>query len=249
MKILLINPNTTEFVTQRAVEAARTAADAGSMIEGVTGTFGAEIINSETDMAIGAHSAVDLAAKHAEGFDAVGLAVSFDVGLRAVREMLKIPVAGMAQASICRALELGNRISLISFGKRTKPLYERLALQYLTADQLAGVCCIDSLSEAELKDSDRLRQRIAEEIQRTRQRHDCDTVILLATAFAGLKVEELIDMPAVDATHAMIRMLERSDSEPDIARLLVDDTWPESKIVKGVSTELADFYLRFPSDD
>ena len=249
LKILLINPNTSEFVTQRAVEAARSVVQADTTIEGVTGTFGAQIINSETDMVIGAHSAIDLAAKFAGGFDAVGLAVSFDVGLRAIREMLTIPVAGLAQASIWRALELGHKISIISFGERTKPLYERLALQYLTEDQLAGIYCIDSLSKAELKDSRKLRQRVAEETERARQRFDCDVVILLATAFAGLKVEELVDIAVVDSVHAMLRLLEHSAIEKDLFDSITDDTCPDKKIVKGVSAELADLYLHFPSAD
>ena len=74
MKILLINPNTSEFVTERAVATARGAASPDTTIHGVTGTFGAPIINSKADVAIGAYSALELAAKFAREYDAVGLA-------------------------------------------------------------------------------------------------------------------------------------------------------------------------------
>ena len=110
MKLLLINPNTSPFVTERAVEASRSVATPGTMIDGVTGTFGAPIINCEADLAIGAYSTLELAAKYAHGYDAVGLAVSFDCGLAAVREILDVPVVGLAEASVKKALEIGDRL-------------------------------------------------------------------------------------------------------------------------------------------
>ncbi len=233
-------------MTLRAVEAAKSVAQPATKIEGVTGSFGAAIINSETDMVIGAFSAIDLAAKFSAGYDAIGLSVSFDVGLRALREMLQIPVVGMAEASIYRALELGERIVLVSFGARTKALYEQLALQYMTEKQLAGVYCLDALSKTELEDLHLLQRIVANVVEKVRFSYDCDVIVLLATAFAGLGLDRSIEFPLVDPVAAMIKLLEESARNQDLVSLLTDDRWPENKVMRGVSPELSSLYLNFP---
>ncbi len=246
MRILLINPNTSEFVTDRAVDAARTVAGSDTTIEGVTGKFGAPIINSETDMVVGAHSAVDLAAIHSTGFDGIGLAISFDTGLAALREMLSIPVAGMAESSIRHALTLGERIALVSFAKRTRPLYERLVLQYMNQDNLAGVRCMEALSFASMNNPDYLQYRIALEVAKTTRALECDVIILLATAFAGLTGEVEHKVPVIDPVTTMIDELESSATDDRISRLLTDQTYPQNKLMLGVSEELGNFYQNLP---
>ena len=246
MKILLINPNTSEFVTDRAVTAARSNAAASTTIEGVTGTIGAPIINSETDIVVGAYSAVHLAARHAARFDAVGLAVSFDTGLAALREMLSIPVAGMAQAAIRQALQLGDRITLISFGQRTKPLYEDLAMQYMAPEYLSGVHCIHAMTDTQLRDPDCLKSRIQEEVEAAVRKFDCNIVVLLATAFAGLGEGISTKVPVVDALTAIIKLLESSTDNREVTELLTNKSWPERKIIREVSPELAHLYQTFP---
>ncbi|MDE0308666.1 MAG: aspartate/glutamate racemase family protein [Acidiferrobacterales bacterium] len=248
MRILLINPNTSEFVTDRAVEAARKVAAADTVVKGVTGSFGAPIINSETDMVVGAHSAVDLAAVHAAGFDAVGLAVSFDTGLAALREMLTIPVAGLAESSIRLALEHSRRIALVSFGERTRPLYERLALRYMHRDNLAGVRCMEALSAAEMNDPDYLQERIELEVEKTTLVLDCDAVVLLATAFAGLSDSVTHKVPVIDCVAAMIRELESSNRNEKVRRMLTDEALPQHKLMHGVSEDLSGFYRNLPSE-
>ena len=248
MRILLINPNTSEFVTNRAVNAAREIAASDTTVEGVTGKFGAPIINSETDMVVGAHSAVDLAATHSTGFDGVGLAVSFDTGLAALREMLSIPVAGMAESSIRLALKQGERIALVSFGERTRPLYERLALRYMSQDKLAGVRCMEALSPDQMNDPDYLQDRIVLEVEKTMSELECDAIVLLATAFAGLSGKVPHRVPVIDCVAAMIVELESSEGNDRVSRMLTNDASPQHKLMCGVSEDLANFYRNLPPD-
>lgn len=248
MRLLLINPNTSEFVTERAVSAARAVSTSDIDVEGVTGTFGAPIINSETDMVVGAHSTVHLAAKHAIGFDAVGLAVSFDTGLAALREMLSIPVAGMAESSIRVAREHGERIALVSFGQRTRAIYERLALQYLQRKHFGGVRCMDALTDDELNDPVFLRDKIAMEVEQTVREFNCDAIVLLATAFAGLSAGVSHEVPVIDGVGAMIRELEDAAKDGELARKLTDQARPQRKLMRGVSEELENFYQAMPPE-
>ncbi len=248
MKILLINPNTSEFVTHRAVAAAAAAARPSTEIQGVTGQFGAPIINSEADIIIGAYSALDLAAKHSADFDGIALAVSFDTGLAGLREVVSAPVSGMAEASLRAAAATGESIGIISFASRTAPLYLRLARTYVAERKLAGVHCIDGLTEAQLKAPELLKRRLKAEIQLAVRQLRCDTVVLLATAFAGLSDDVAADVKVIDAVAAMLSELENAAVDPQLHRLLTCTRWPERKTMTGISAELEQKYRTFPQD-
>lgn len=67
------------------------------------------------ETAIASHAALDLLSEHAEGCDAVSLAISFEPGLAAERELFRMPVVGMTEAAWLVASAFGSRVALISF--------------------------------------------------------------------------------------------------------------------------------------
>ena len=91
---LLVNANTSQLVTDKVTAQARASASPGTEIVAVTGVFGARIIGSRAEHAIGEHSTLALVSQHAKDCAAVVVAVSYDTGLRAARELLPIPVVG-----------------------------------------------------------------------------------------------------------------------------------------------------------
>ncbi len=246
MKFLVINPNTSEFVTERAVTAARAATTGDAVIDGVTGTFGAPIINSEADLAIGAYSALELAAHHAHGYEAIGLAVSFDCGLQAIREIVDVPVVGLAEASVREALKLGGRFAVVSFAKRTQPLYLKLMRQYADPSRIAAVECLPALPASVLKDSNALKLQVAKIVADVTRNSKCDSVVLLATAFAGLTVDLELDVPVIDCVTAMVTTLEECLSTAAIGAEFTSTVFPEQKTIQGVSADLARRYEAFP---
>jgi allantoin racemase len=127
MRLLLLNANTSEFVTNKVAAQARQWARAGTEIVPATAAFGARIIATRTELAIAEHATLDALAHHAPGCDAVVLAVSYDTALRAAREMLSIPVVGITEAALFSACMLGTRIGVVMFGPRVLPLYQELA--------------------------------------------------------------------------------------------------------------------------
>ena len=74
MRILVLNANTTDFVTQTAATEARRVASPGCEIVTATADFGAAIVATRSEHAIAEHAAVVLAARHAKGCDAVVIA-------------------------------------------------------------------------------------------------------------------------------------------------------------------------------
>lgn len=122
-RLLVVNPNTSEAVTAAFLAEARLAVPAGVTLDGVTGNFGAAIVSTLAEEVIAAHSALTLIAHHAPGYDGVILAISFDSGLAAGRELLPVPVVGITRAALEAA---PPPVGVVFFGEVSRPLYHRL---------------------------------------------------------------------------------------------------------------------------
>jgi Asp/Glu/hydantoin racemase len=103
MRILLANPNTTVAVTDRIAAVARAAASPNTEVVAVTGQTGVPYIATRSEAIIGARVALELLAEHAGGCDAAVIAAFGDPGLGGARELLSIPVIGLAEAAMLTA--------------------------------------------------------------------------------------------------------------------------------------------------
>lgn len=138
-KLLVINPNTTQSVTD--LVARHIAAAVGDSIEIVpaTGRFGCAYISSESCFAIAAHAALDCYAHQGASCDGVLLACFGDPGLFALREICAVPVIGLAEACMQASAHRGKRFSIVTGGARWTPMLERLASSLGLLQSLASV--------------------------------------------------------------------------------------------------------------
>ncbi|GGH22963.1 Asp/Glu/hydantoin racemase [Alsobacter metallidurans] len=143
MRLLLVNGNTTQAVTEAVCAEARSICAPGTAIEGATARFGAEIVTTHAGNAIAAHAVLDLLAERAGSYDAAILAISFDSGLKAARELFRAPIIGMTEAALLAACAAAPRVRMITFGETALPLYEDLLRLYDLRNRVADVRCID----------------------------------------------------------------------------------------------------------
>ncbi|SDX29073.1 Asp/Glu/hydantoin racemase [Albimonas donghaensis] len=115
MKILLVNPNMTQAMTDRLAAVARRVAAPGTEIVPLTATHGFPYISSRSEAQIAGAVALEMIAGNLEGADAVVIAAFGDPGLKAARELFDLPVTGMAEAAMMAALPLGERFSIVTF--------------------------------------------------------------------------------------------------------------------------------------
>jgi len=210
MRILLINPNLTQAITDTVAHAARSAAAPGTEIVAVTGTFGPEVIASRAENAVAAHSALDLAAHHAGGCNAVVLGVSLDSGLGALREFLDIPVVGMSEAGLHVASLLGARIALVTFGARLVPLYEELVRGYGFAGHVIRVAALPFAPADAYTDPVRVRTGLAERCRDLVESDGAEAIVLAGAALAGIgdAIQREVPVPLVDGVKAAVPLAE-----------------------------------------
>ena len=140
-RILVINPNTTQAVTDMVLASCRHAHPEVQW-DGVTGRLGAAYIASEVSYALGAHAALDAFALHYANHDAVLIACFGDPGLLALRELCDVPVVGLAQASFVAAAKRGP-FAVVTGGKAWEPMLARFARTHLLDAQLVGIHAVE----------------------------------------------------------------------------------------------------------
>ena len=97
--------------------------------------------------------------------------MSYDTGLKALREMLGIPVVGMTEAALLTACMLGGPIGLVGFGKRVWPIYRELIEGYGLAARIAGKRVLENTAAARITLTDKelqLLEPIAGQVAGTR---------------------------------------------------------------------------------
>lgn len=219
MRILLINPNTSAHVTERMVEQARKTAGSKAEIVGATATFGPQFINSRAANTIAAHACLDVAARQASGFDAIVLGVSMDTGLAAVRELLDMPVVGMAEAGLKASCTLGARVGCLTLGNQLLPLYREMTAGYGMSDrvqwkaiELPAAYGTDIAADVAIAIRDACEQMVKEE--------SIDVVALCGAVLAGYAetISEGVSVPVVDCIDAAVRtaisLVERPVTDP-----------------------------------
>jgi allantoin racemase len=210
MRILVLNANTTDFVTQTAAAEARRVASPGTEIVTATADFGAAIVATRSEHAIAEHAAVVLAARHGPGCDAVVIAVSYDTALKALREMLSIPVVGMTEAALYSACMLGGPIGLIGFGKRVWPIYRELIDGYGLSSRIAGKRVLENTAAYQPGDYSALDAELIRTAGELIEQDGAESIVLLGAVMAGVarRIEERVPVPVLDGMRCAIPQVE-----------------------------------------
>ena len=210
MRILLVNSNTSEVVTEKVAAAARAAASPGTEVMPVTGTFGARVIATRSEHAIAEHSTLALVSRHATACDAVVIAVSYDTGLRGARELFDIPIIGMTEAGLLTACMLGGRIGLVVFGRRVLPMYQEVVAGYGLAGRVAGWRVIESAAAYARGAHPELDRQLVAAANDLVERDFAETVILTGAVMAGVpaRLQPDVPVPLVDGLVCGVRQAE-----------------------------------------
>jgi allantoin racemase len=210
MKLLLINPNTTQAVTDAVLLAARAAARPGTELKAVTGRFGPGVIGSRAENALAQHSVLQLAADHAGDCDGVVLAVSLDTGLWACRELLRVPVIGMTEAGLLMGCTLATRIGIVTYGRRMGPLYRELAEGYGLASRLAGIATLDVTPQQTFSEPQQVHDAVRAAARQLVERDGAEAVLLAGAAMATMAatLQAQLEVPVLDGVACAVALAE-----------------------------------------
>ena len=215
-RILVVNPNTSQEVTDAYIAAARVVAPAGVIFEGVTGRFGARIVSNEAENIIAGHSALDLVAHHWRGHDAVILAISFDTALTAIRSLLPVPVTGITEAALSAAETGERRVGVVFFGEVSRTLYADVITRHGTAT--VGLEAVAIASTADYLTPGAKDLAVTEACTRLLDK-GAQAIVICGAAVVDMaaRLQDQVPVPLHDGTEAVAMSLSaigRAQSQP-----------------------------------
>lgn len=209
MRLLLVNGNTTQAVTDRVVAEAVRCAAPGTEITGATARFGVGIVSTEAENEIAGHALLDILAATQGGHDGVILAISFDTALIGARQIVPVPVIGMTEAALHTACQLGRRFGLISFGSSSRWMYDDLVRRCGLIERMAAFETIDLTTAANYLREGAQDQLVLEASDRL-VAAGADAVVVTGAAVAGIahRLGSRIPVPMVDGIGCAVGVAE-----------------------------------------
>jgi allantoin racemase len=207
MRLLLINPNISDSVSELIRAEARRSAPQGTEIEVLTAPFGVAYIETRFEALIGAYAAAQLAAEHHARFDAVVIAAFGDPGLPALREVLPVPVTGLTEAALASAQLLGQRFAIIAISQRIQAWYREVVQAYGLTGRLAGIRSLERPVQGigtVQQDHGAALKALAE---RAVKDDGADVIVLAGAPLAGLarSLQGQLPVPVVDGVSSAVR--------------------------------------------
>ena len=210
MRLLLINPNISESVSQLIATEARLSAAAGTDIEVVTAPFGVAYIETRFESLIGAYAVAQLAAEHHTRYDAMVVAAFGDPGLPALREAIPVPMVGMSEAAFATACLLGQRFSIIAISRRITAWYRETVERCGLSSRLASIRGLDeTLPNIGSVQTDK-SEPLLELCHRAVREDGADVLVLAGAPLAGLAraIKHRLPVPAVDGVSGAVKQAE-----------------------------------------
>ncbi len=210
MRILVVNVNTTQSMTDSIAAQARAVAAPDTEIVDLTPRFGAESCEGNFDSYLAAVGVMDRVLSYPEPFDAVIQAGYGEHGREGLQELLDQPVVDITEAAASTAMFLGHKYSVITTLDRAVPLIEdRLKLAGLDA-RCASVRA-SGLAVLELEeDPARAVATIVEQAARAVAEDKAEVIVLGCGGMSGLdeQIRERTGVPVVDGVAAAVTIAE-----------------------------------------
>jgi len=212
MRIKIINPNTSQSMTDKIGACARAFARPGTDIVAVSPAMGPVSIESHYDEALAAPGVLaEVASGEKQGCNGYVIACFGDPALLAARELARGPVVGIAEAAMHAASLLGRRFSVVTTLGRTKGqawhLADMYGMQRFCANVRACELPVLALEDAQSK----ALERITQECRSALDEDGCDTIVLGCAGMAEWCApisQALGGVPVVDGVSAAVELVQ-----------------------------------------
>lgn len=210
MKLLLLNPNTSQSVTDRIANAALDVAGPQTELVAATAPRGVPYIATRAEAVIGGAVALEMLAEMHTDVDAAIIAAFGDPGLGGARELFPIPVIGLAEAGMLTACMLGKRFVIVTFSQSLEPWYHECVAWHGLRSRCAGVRALGGGFRSISDVQDEKEALLVELANQAVTDDGADVVVLAGAPLAGLarRVRERIPVPVIDCVEAAVKQAE-----------------------------------------
>ncbi|MEO9339773.1 aspartate/glutamate racemase family protein [Mesorhizobium sp. SB112] len=209
MRILVINPNTTESMTAKIGRAAALVAAPGTEIVAVNPQDGPPSIEGYFDEVFAIPGIIG-EMQRAPAMDAYIIACFDDTGLDAARCATDAPVIGIGEAAFHLATLLAGKFSVVTTLARSVPAIEHNLAKYGLGSRCARVRASDvAVLDLERPESD-ARHKISQEIARAILHDRAEAIVLGCAGMADLAADLSREhgVPVLDGVACAVKLAE-----------------------------------------
>jgi len=210
MRILVVNVNTSESMTESIAQAARRYASTGTETVTLQPYFGAEAVDCNFESYLSAVAVMDRVLAYEEPFDAVVMAGFGEHGRDGLQELIEQPVFEICEASAHVAMMIGRAFSVITTLQRSAPAVEdRLRLAGL-ADRCASIRATGLGTLDVDRDPKGSMKAIVAEARKAVEEDHAEVICLGCAGMAGLEeaITSELHVPVIDGVGAAVRLAE-----------------------------------------
>jgi allantoin racemase len=210
MRFLIINPNTTEQMTDEIGEQARRYARTDVEIDEVSPSWGPRSIEGHYEEYIAAAATIEMVKERAGGYDGVIIACYGDPGLYAAREISPVPVVGIAEASMLMACTIAHKFSIVTILPRVQPMLEDLVRHNRMEDRCVSIrTTVLSVLDIE-RDPSLAEREITVEAKLAVEEDHAEAILLGCAGMGPLdkNIEPHVGVPVLDGVACAVKMLE-----------------------------------------
>jgi allantoin racemase len=212
MRILFINPNTTEEFTRRVQETIDQYAAPGTQAVACNPSAGPRSIECIYDELMSAAPTLEVAINQMDQYDAFVIAcVSDHPTVYALREITDKPAIGICEASVYFACMIGYKFSIVTTDEAWEPLLWDAVRHYGAAERCASVrstrlpvLALEALSPEETY------KVILETSKKAIEQDGAEVICLGCAGMSGMdkRLEAELGVPVVDGVVAALKLME-----------------------------------------
>ncbi len=203
MRILVININTSEAITEKMRGVIEKVKRPDTQVTVICPKHGPETIDSSYDEAYAVPPTLDLVKKaNADSYDAILLGCFCDAGVEAAREISDIPVIAMEEATFSVALTLGAKFGVLTEKRPRVAMKEMHVRRAGLGGRLASVRALQ-MSTADLAENpDETKRRGLLLARRMVEEDGAEVIIMGCAAMAGYneEIQNELSVPVLDPT-------------------------------------------------
>lgn len=212
MRILVINPNTSESFTQRIEVTAKKYAHSETEIILRTASSGPRAIESVFDEVLSCQGTLEVALRELEKVDGIVIACYSDhPAIAALREVTDIPVIGIAEANMYMACLLGNKFSIITTNVEWEPLLWDAVRHYGLTERCSSIQSTGlPVLALEAADSTEIYTLIKDAAQKAISVYGAEVICLGCAGMSGMdkQLENDLKVPVLDGVVCALKLLE-----------------------------------------
>ena len=212
MNILIINPNTSEEMTDKIRAVAEAVKRDDCSIVVTCPDHGPITIESSYDEAYAIGPTIDLVrrASEQEDYDAIILACFCEIGVEAAREVSPVPVLGLEEPTLATALLLGEKFGIMTEQRPRVAMKKRHVRRYGLEQRMASIRPLE-LSVAELAaDPEGTKAAGMKLARRMIEEDGAEVIIMGCAAMAGYSddLERELGIPVLDPLIVTLKLAE-----------------------------------------